>query len=54
MWVVSYFLKDGGFRVRGTVRGKTEEKLAPIKEALGEDFYNLEVFEADLLNAESL
>ena len=33
------FLQDGGFRVRGTVRDKTNEaKLAPIREAFGEHF----------------
>ena len=49
------FLKDGGFRVRGTVRDKTNEaKLAPIREAFGELFEQLELVEADLMNEESL
>jgi nucleoside-diphosphate-sugar epimerase len=33
------FLEDGGFRVRGTVRNKTDEaKVAPIREAFGDLF----------------
>ena len=54
MYVVRDFLQDGGFTVRGTVRGKTEEKVAPIKEAMGELYEQLEIVEADLLNPESL
>jgi len=49
------FLKDGGYRVRGTVRDKTNEaKLAPIREAFGEHFASLELVEADLMNEASL
>ena len=49
------FLKDGGFRVRGTVRDtKNEKKIAPIREAFGPYFDKLELVEADLLNEESL
>ena len=49
------FLEDGGFRVRGTVRDKNNEaKLAPIREAFGEHFANLELVEADLMNEASL
>jgi thioester reductase-like protein len=33
------FLKDGGFRVRGTVRDKKNEaKITPIREAFGHYF----------------
>jgi dihydroflavonol-4-reductase len=49
------FLKDGSFKVRGTVRSTTnQEKIAPLKEAFGEYFDQLELAEADLLNEESL
>ena len=49
------FLEDGSFRVRGTVRSKNSEaKLAPVREAFGEHFANLELVEADLLNEASL
>ena len=49
------FLKDGTFKVRGTVRSTTNEaKIAPLKEAFGEYFDQLEFDEADLLNEESL
>lgn len=55
LYVLKYFLEDGSFTVRGTVRGKNDDKLRPIKEALGEVLFNqLEVVEADLLDAESL
>ena len=54
MHVVRDFIKDGGFSVRGTVRGKTDDKILPLKEALGEDFKNLEIVEADLLDPESI
>ena len=49
--VCKTFLEDGGYRVRGTVRDlKNEAKMAPIKEAFGENFEKLELVEADLLN----
>jgi nucleoside-diphosphate-sugar epimerase len=49
------FLKDGSFKVRGTVRSTTNEaKIAPLKEAFGEYFDQLELAEADLLKEESL
>lgn len=49
------FLKDGGFKVRGTVRDKTNEaKLAPLREAFGDLFDQLELVEADLLQEDSL
>ena len=38
--VCDYFLKDGGYQVRGTVRDKNnEKKIAPIKTAFG-DLYS--------------
>ena len=54
MYVVRDFIQDGGFTVRGTVRGKTDDKIQPLKEALGEDFQHLEIVEADLLDAASI
>ena len=49
------FLEDGGFRVRGTVRDKNNEaKVAPIREAFGDLFAELELVEADLLDEASL
>ena len=53
--VCQLFLQDGGYRVRGTVRSKTnEEKLAPLKKAFGSNFSRIELVEADLLNEQSL
>jgi dihydroflavonol-4-reductase len=53
--VCDYFLKDGTYDVRGTVRDKTnEKKLAPIRKAFGENFNKLELVEADLLKPETL
>ena len=50
-----YFLKDGGYRVRGTVRSMgNATKMDPIKKAFGELFSQLDVVEADLLDAESV
>ena len=41
--------------MRGTVRNKSDPaKLADLKEAFGESYDNLELEEADLMNAESL
>ena len=49
------FLKDGSYRVRGTVRSKTNPaKIDPLKKAFGEHFNSLELAEADLTNEESL
>jgi nucleoside-diphosphate-sugar epimerase len=53
--VCNYFLKDGGFTVRGTVRDKDNEKrIAPLRDAFGEDFKNLELRNAELLDFDSL
>jgi len=30
LYVLREFLQDGGYRVRGTVRGKTDSKIQPI------------------------
>ena len=55
LYVVRDFLQDGNFRVRGTIRGKNDAKIKPIQEAVGEAlFEQLEIVEADLLNADSL
>jgi len=49
------YLQDGGFRVRGTVRDKTNpEKLAQLQLAFGAHFDKLELVNADLLNEQSL
>jgi len=53
--VCKLFLESGNYQVRGTVRDKNnEKKIAPLKKAFGEHFNDLELVEADLLNAESL
>ena len=53
--VCQMFLKDGSYRVRGTVRDKNNQaKLAPLKEAFGPLYNQLELVEADLLNEQSL
>ena len=53
--VCDYFLKDGTFDVRGTVRDKKNEaKLAPLRKAFGDNFSKLELVEADLLKPETI
>ena len=53
--VCHHFLKDGSYRVRGTVRSKTNtSKIDPIKKAYGELFNQLELVEADLLDDASM
>ena len=48
-------LQDGTYRVRGTVRDKNNEaKIAPLREAFGDKWDEIELVEADLLNADSL
>jgi nucleoside-diphosphate-sugar epimerase len=43
-YVCDYFLKDGAYIVRGTVRDKNnEKKVAPIRKAFGENFSKLEL-----------
>ena len=49
------FFEDGGFRVRGTVRSKTNAaKIDPLKKTLGDFFDQLELVEADLLDKQSM
>eukprot|EP00535_Pseudo-nitzschia_heimii_P001982 CAMPEP_0197179934 /NCGR_PEP_ID=MMETSP1423-20130617/4730_1 /TAXON_ID=476441 /ORGANISM="Pseudo-nitzschia heimii, Strain UNC1101" /LENGTH=347 /DNA_ID=CAMNT_0042629939 /DNA_START=100 /DNA_END=1143 /DNA_ORIENTATION=+ len=50
------FLESGDFRVRGTVRSKSNaEKIDPLKTAYGEKFFeSLELVEADLLDEDSM
>ena len=49
------FLKDGNYRVRGTVRStKNEAKIAPLKAGFGEYFDKLELAEADLMDEASI
>lgn len=48
-------MKNGSFKVRGTVRSTTNEaKIAPLKLAFGEYFDQLELVEADMLKEETL
>lgn len=48
-------MEDGGFKVRGTVRDKSnKQKIDPLREAFGENFEHLELVEADLNDAASL
>jgi nucleoside-diphosphate-sugar epimerase len=54
-YVCDTFLRDGRFNVRGTVRdAKNERKVGPLRKAFGDLFNELELFEADLMNPESL
>ena len=49
------FLKDGNYRVRGTVRNKkNDKKINPLKIGLGEHYEYIELVEADLNDAQSL
>ena len=49
------FIKDGSFRLRGTVRSLTNaKKIDPLKEFFGEQWSQVELVEADLLNEESI
>eukprot|EP00957_Ditylum_brightwellii_P178378 13586583-Ditylum_brightwellii.AAC.1 len=53
--VCELFLNDGSYRIRGTVRSKSnEEKLAPLKKGFGDLFQQLELVEADLNDEASL
>lgn len=49
--VCLYLLKDGSYKVRGTVRSTNNpKKIQPLKDAFGEYFSQLELVEADLGN----
>lgn len=49
------FLKDGSYKVRGTVRSvNNPKKIQPLKDAFGEYFSQLELVEADLTNEASI
>ena len=49
------FLKDGGYKVRGTVRNKdNQERIAPLRTAFGAHFDQLELVNADLTDEQSL
>lgn len=54
--VCFHFLKEGNFRVRGTVRSLARRaKIDPLKKAFGDFFFaELELVEADLLDEASL
>ena len=48
-------LRDGSYRVRGTVRSKTNvAKIDPLRKAYGELFEQLELVEADLLDSNTM
>ena len=48
-------LKEGSYRVRGTVRSlRVPDKIDPLRKAYGDKFDQVELVEADLLNSESL
>ena len=48
-------LNEGEFKVRGTVRSLTAaNKIDPIRRAFGDKFDEVELVEADLLDAESM
>ena len=50
-----YFLKDGSYRVRGTVRNKNNaKKMDPLRKAFGELFNELEIVEADMMSETSI
>ena len=50
-----YFLKNGSFKVRGTVRStKNPSKIDPLRKAFGEYFDQLELVEADLCDENSM
>jgi len=49
------FLKEGKYRVRGTVRSKSNEaKIKPLRDGFGKLFDQIELVEADLNNEASL
>jgi len=49
------FLKDGKYRVRGTVRNVSNPaKIDPLRKAFGKYFEQLELVEADLLDEQSI
>ena len=54
--VTKQFLENGNYRIRGTVRNPTDEaKLAPLREAFGEELFSkIELVAADLLDEASL
>jgi len=53
--VCAVFLKDGSYRVRGTVRSiSNEEKIKPLKDDFGALFDEIELVEADLNDEASL
>jgi len=54
-WVCNLFLQDGGFKVVGTVRDKNNEtKIAPLRNAFKDKFAELELRNAELLDADSI
>ena len=53
--VLALFLKDGNYRVRGTVRDPSGSKVTPIRDALGPDLFSqVEIVAADLMDEASL
>ena len=48
-------VQDGNYRVRGTIRSSTDEAtMAPIKAAIGKDFDDVEIVEAEMTEEESI
>ena len=53
--VCNEFLKDGTYKVVGSVRDKTnEKKVKPLRDAYGPLFEQIELVELDLTNEESI
>ena len=50
MYVTLDFLRDGSFKVRGTVRSTAPENLKHLKTAFGKLFDELELVVADIEN----
>jgi nucleoside-diphosphate-sugar epimerase len=49
--VALVFLRDGSYRVRGTVRSTgNQKKIEPLRKAFGDLFDQMELVEADLTN----
>lgn len=54
-FVCDTFLRDGTYKVRGTVRDtKNPKKMDPLRKAFAENFDEIELFEANLLDPASL
>lgn len=54
MYVCLDFLKDGGFKVRGTVRSTAPQNVKTLKDAFGKLFDELELVVADIENEQQV